>query len=154
MSTYGTASLVLTTNAGANWSPITVPGPSYAGATTYTGTQAWYDNILAVDPDNANILLAGGIDNWKSTNSGTSWTQKSNWYAQSGAPPYVHADQHAYAFAPSNSNIVYLGNDGGIWKSTNKGETWTALNNNLYHYTILLWCCKSYRNSLCRWNSR
>ena len=63
--------------------------------------------------------------------AGTSWAQKTNWYSGAGLP-YVHADQHAMAWAPSNSNIVYLGNDGGIWKSTNKGETWTAMNNNLF----------------------
>ena len=45
---------------------------------------------------------------------------------------YVHADQHAMAWAPSNSNIVYLGNDGGIYRSDNKGENWTSLNNNLF----------------------
>ncbi len=132
LSTYGTGYMAVTTNGGTLWSSMTIPGPSYSGATTYTGVQGWYDNILAVDPDNENILLAGGIDNWKSTDYGNTWTQKTNWYAWSGAPPYVHADEHAYTFAPSNSNIVYLGNDGGIYKSTNKGETWTALNNNLY----------------------
>lgn len=132
LNTYGTGAIIYSTNAGSNWFYGTVPGPSYAGASTYTGTQAWYDNILAVDPDNANNVLAGGIDNWKSTNGTTSWTQKTNWYSQAGAPPYAHADQHVYAFAPSNSSIVYLGNDGGIYKSTNKGETWTALNNNLF----------------------
>lgn len=132
LNTYGTGAIIYSTNAGTQWFYGTVPGPSYSGASTYTGTQAWYDNILAVDPDNPNNLLAGGIDNWKSTNGSTSWTQKTNWYSQGGAPPYVHADQHVYAFAPSNSSIVYLGNDGGIYKSTNKGETWTALNNNLF----------------------
>ena len=131
LSTYGTGYMAVTTNGGTSWSSITIPGPSYSGATTYTGVQGWYDNILAVDPDNSNVLLAGGIDNWKSTNSGSSWTQKTNWYTGTSYP-YVHADEHAYAFAPSNSNIVYLGNDGGIYKSTNKGETWTALNNSLY----------------------
>ena len=132
LSTNGTGMMGYTTNAGGNWFTTNVPGPSYSGASTYTGTQAWYDNILAVDPDNANILLAGGIDNWKTTNGGTNWTQKTNWYAETGSPPYAHADQHAIAFAPSNSSIVYLGNDGGIYKSTNKGETWTSMNNNLF----------------------
>lgn len=132
LSTYGTGAIIYTTNTGTNWFYATVPGPSYSGAATYTGGQAWYDNILAVDPDNANNLLAGGIDNWKTTDGGTNWTQKTNWYTWSGAPPYVHADQHAYVFAPSNSNIVYLGNDGGMYKSTNKGESWSSLNNNLF----------------------
>lgn len=132
LSTYGTGAIIYTTDTGDNWFYATVPGPSYAGAATYTGGQAWYDNILAVDPDNDSNLLAGGIDNWKTTDGGINWTQKTNWYSQSGAPPYVHADQHSYVFAPSNPNIVYLGNDGGIYKSTNKGENWTSMNNNLF----------------------
>ena len=133
LNTYGTGAIIFTTNSGANWFYTNdIPGPSYAGAATYTGAQAWYDNILAVDPDNANNVLAGGIDNWKTTDAGNTWIQKTNWYSQSGAPPYAHADQHGVAFAPSNSNIVYLGNDGGIYKSTNKGETWTSMNNNLF----------------------
>lgn len=131
LSTYGAGNLSVTTNGGSSWSSINIPGPSFSGASTYLGAQGWYDHILAVDPDNPNIVLAGGIDNWKTTNAGSSWIQKTNWYTQSGAPPYAHADQHVYAYAPSNSNIVYLGNDGGIYKSTNKGETWTALNNGL-----------------------
>ncbi|MGQ9643951.1 MAG: FlgD immunoglobulin-like domain containing protein, partial [Ignavibacterium sp.] len=131
LSTYGAGHFVVTTNGGSSWSAVNIPGPSYSGASTFLGGQGWYGHILAVDPDNPNILLAGGIDNWKTTNAGSSWVQKTNWYSQSGAPPYAHADQHAYAYAPSNSNIVYLGNDGGIYKSTNKGETWTAINNNL-----------------------
>jgi photosystem II stability/assembly factor-like uncharacterized protein len=131
LSTYGTGILDYTSDGGNNWSAITIPGPSLSGATTYTGSQGWYDNIISVDPDNPNVVLAGGIDNFKSTNGGSSWTQKTNWYTGT-AYQYVHADQHAIAWAPSNSNIVYLGNDGGIWKSTNKGENWTSLNNNLY----------------------
>ncbi|QQS35896.1 MAG: T9SS type A sorting domain-containing protein [Ignavibacteriales bacterium] len=132
LSTNGTGAMAYTNNGGGSWSARTVPGPSYAGQSTYTGSQAWYDNILAVDPDNANNVLAGGIDNWKSTNSGNNWTQKTNWYSEAGAPPYAHADQHGLAFAPSNSSIVYLGNDGGIYRSNNKGETWTSLNNDLF----------------------
>jgi photosystem II stability/assembly factor-like uncharacterized protein len=130
-STNGTGLFGYTTDGGINWTTTTVPGPSYSGATTYTGTQAWYDNILFVDPSNASIVYAGGIDFWKSTNGGSSWTQKTNWYPVSGYE-FVHADHHAIAFDPSNSNVMYLGTDGGIFKSTNKGESWTALNNNLF----------------------
>jgi photosystem II stability/assembly factor-like uncharacterized protein len=132
LNTSGVGLLAYSTNKGDNWFSKTVPGPSYSGASNYAGTQGWYDNIIAVDPDNASIIYAGGIDFWKSTNGGDAWTQKTNWYQQLGAPQYVHADQHAIAFAPSNTNIMYLGNDGGIFKSLNKGEIWTACNNNLF----------------------
>lgn len=131
-STNGIAAMGVTTDWGSTWNTITTPGPTYSGSSDYAIPQAWYDNIIYVDPDNPAIVYAGGIDFWKSTNSGTSWVQKSNWYPQAGAPQYVHADQHAIAFAPSNSSLMYLGNDGGMWKSTNKGENWSSLNNGLY----------------------
>jgi photosystem II stability/assembly factor-like uncharacterized protein len=131
LSTNGTAWFGYTSDNGDNWNPLTIPGPSLSGASTYTGTQGWYDNIVSVDPTNHQNVYAGGIDNFKSTNGGANWNQKTNWYTGT-ALQYVHADQHAMAWAPSNSNIVYLGNDGGIYKSTNKGENWTSMNNNLF----------------------
>lgn len=132
-STYqGVGYMAVTTDGGSNWSSITVPGPTYAGANNYASTQAWYDNILAVDPNNQNTLYAGGIDFWKSTDAGSNWTQKTNWYTQAGAPPYVHADHHIIKFNPSNSNIIFLGTDNGIFKSTDAGNTWSNLHNNLY----------------------
>ena len=131
LSTNGTAWFGYTSDNGNNWNPLTIPGPSLSGASTYTGTQAWYDNIVSVDPTNHQNVYAGGVDNFKSTNGGANWNQKTNWYTGT-ALQYVHADQHAMAWAPSNSNIVYLGNDGGIYKSTNKGENWTSMNNNLF----------------------
>lgn len=132
LNTNGVSIMGKTTDGGDNWFTMTVPGPSYSGASNYAGTQAWYDNILYIDPNNPNVLYAGGIDFWKSTNFGVAWSQKTNWYVQAGAPPYVHADHHAIAFAPYNTNIMFLGTDGGIFKSTNKGESWTSLNNNLF----------------------
>ena len=40
----------------------------------------------------------------------------------------LHADSHAIAIAPSNSNIVLTGNDGGVWTSADKGHTWRDIN--------------------------
>jgi len=132
LNTFGVNFMAMTTDAGNNWNSITVPGPTYSGQSNYAGTQAWYDNILAVDPGSQSTLYAGGIDFWKSTDSGSSWTQKTNWYVQAGAPPYAHADQHWVVFDPSNSNIIFLGTDGGIFKSTDAANTWSDLNNNLF----------------------
>lgn len=132
LNTNGVTLMASTTNGGDNWFTMTVPGPAYSGPDNYASSQAWYDNIIYIDPNNASTFYVGGLDFWKSTNSGTNWTQKTNWYSEFGAPQLVHADHHAIAFAPSNSNLMFLGTDGGIFKSTNKGENWTAINNNLF----------------------
>lgn len=129
---FGVGFMAITTDAGGNWNSITVPGPTFGGDNNYARNQAWYDNILAVDPNNDNILYAGGVDYWKSTDSGTSWTQKTNWYVAAGAPPFAHADHHAVVFDPSNPNTIFLGTDGGIFKSTDAANTWTDLNNDLF----------------------
>jgi photosystem II stability/assembly factor-like uncharacterized protein len=129
---YGVSYMAMTTDAGNSWNSITVPGPTFSGDNNYARNQAWYDNVLAVDPSSHSTVYVGGIDFWKSTDSGNSWTQKTNWYSQGGAPPYAHADQHTIVFDPSNSNTIFLGTDGGIFKSTNAGNNWTDLHNNLF----------------------
>src|SRR5580700_8460275 len=36
----------------------------------------------------------------------------------------LHADSHAIAIAPSATNVIYTGNDGGIWASADSGKEW------------------------------
>ncbi len=83
---------------------------------SYLGTQGWYDNaIWAGDPLDADLVLVGGIDLWRSTNGGNYLTQISQWQNPSSA----HADQHAIVGAPNystNNRSVYFGNDGGIYR--------------------------------------
>jgi hypothetical protein len=40
----------------------------------------------------------------------------------------LHADSHAIAIAPSNTNVIYTGNDGGVWASTNQAVAWNDIN--------------------------
>jgi hypothetical protein len=49
-----------------------------------------------------------------SVNGGTS-------FSTGGA---YHVDQHAVAFAPSNTNMIVIGNDGGIDYTSNGGSSW------------------------------
>src|SRR6185295_8424952 len=46
-----------------------------------------------------------------------------------------HADTHVIKAAPSDPNIVYRGDDGGIWKSTDGGNTFAPLNNATFRAT-------------------
>ncbi len=42
----------------------------------------------------------------------------------------LHADTHFIYIDPTTPTTVYHLNDGGIWKSTDSGATWTSLNSN------------------------
>lgn len=108
-----------TTNFGATWSLLPKPVDADGGiGNDISRTQYWYDMSIAVDPNNANSFFVGGVDLFKSSNGGTSWQQVSHWYGGFGFQN-VHADQHIVLFEPGNSNVVYFGNDGGIWRSSN-----------------------------------
>src|SRR5207344_2484797 len=43
-----------------------------------------------------------------------------------GGAGAVHADQHAMAWDPKVPQRVYLGNDGGVYRSNNNGTAWTV----------------------------
>lgn len=91
--------------------------------------QCFYDIAIDVDPTNADrVYLAGApaVIAAFSTNGGTSFTE-------GGAG--VHVDSHALAVAPSNPSIVYLGTDGGIYKSTNSGASYVHLNTAQFYAT-------------------
>ncbi len=103
-------------NGGSSWTEIENP-PAY-GMTNFARTQAWYNLAVEVNPLNENHITIGGIDLLKSTNGGLSWTQISHW-TNSGPYPYVHPDQHAIVYNPFNHNEMLVGNDGGVWQSTN-----------------------------------
>ncbi|MBN1115850.1 MAG: T9SS type A sorting domain-containing protein [Bacteroidales bacterium] len=93
------------------------------------GGQGWYDLALAVSPTNSSILFVGGINIWRSTDSGISWTIMTDSYHDSEYP-YVHVDQHMLAYSP-HTNDLFVANDGGIYKSTDNGNTWEDISNNL-----------------------
>jgi len=129
----GYKGLYKSTNSGVSYtlihsSPNILSGDETASS---SGGQGWYDLTLAVSPLDANLLYVGGVNVWKSTNGGSSFTITGHWYAgSSGTLPFVHADQHYLEFMPNSSTIISC-NDGGIRKSTNNGSSWTDLSNGL-----------------------
>src|SRR5690606_19639285 len=80
----------------------------------------------------------GGIDLFKSTTGSNAWTQFSHWYGGFGYQE-VHADQHILAFGHSNPNKIIIGNDGGVYYSSNGGITTQSRNtgyNTSQFYTV------------------
>jgi hypothetical protein len=114
------------------WRRTTATGP-YAAFTPPTGLgtgQDWYDWFLAVSPDNASQIYVGGIDSWRGDLSGSTWT----WTAVSNKGSIgdsIHPDQHAITFEPGSPATVYIGCDGGLFRSPDRGITWQSCNNGL-----------------------
>jgi photosystem II stability/assembly factor-like uncharacterized protein len=90
-----------------------------------SGGQGWYDLALAADPLNAEIVYVGGVNVFKSTNGGTSWTINSHWYGGCSVPA-VHADCHYLIYSPVSGKL-YACNDGGIYWTSNGGTNWTDI---------------------------
>jgi hypothetical protein len=58
-------------------------------------------------------------------------TATDNWSITDIGKP-IHPDNHAFAFDPTNDLVIYAGNDGGIYKSTDGGNSWSdAINEGL-----------------------
>jgi PKD repeat protein len=89
-----------------------------------SGGQAWYDMGLAANPNNADQVFVGGVNLWRSNNGGSSWNIRAHWVFPSVTGAYVHADIHTLEYFGTN---FYCGSDGGIFKSSNNGTSFSDL---------------------------
>lgn len=92
-----------------------------------SGGQGWYDLVIAADPNNANTVYVGGINTWKSLDGGATWSIVSHWQGGSEVSE-VHADKHELEW---QGNVLWEGNDGGIYKSLDGGASWTDLTSDM-----------------------
>ena len=108
-----------------------------AAANGFCGGQCFYDMVPAFHPDDVNtIYLGGSADGTTGTCASRAFSKSTNGGALFAAnDASLHADSHALAFAPSNHNVVYVGNDGGIFKSVDAGATWASVNTNGFNAT-------------------
>jgi hypothetical protein len=97
------------TNAGGSWTRIT--------NTTYLAnsqsTFGWWFGRVYVDPAASQHVFVAGVPQLESLDAGASWRRNSSSF---------HVDQHALAFDPRVSGRVFLGNDGGVYRSTANGS--------------------------------
>jgi PKD repeat protein len=135
--------LLKSTNGGTSFASITMPVDADTGipTTDFSRNQAWYNLAIAVDPNNKDNVMVGGIDVFKSTNAGSSWTQLSHWYGGFGFPE-LHSDVHLFYYSPTFANTCYVLCDGGIYELNNISTATPGLvnkENNLN--TIQLYSC-------------
>jgi photosystem II stability/assembly factor-like uncharacterized protein len=118
--------------AGVTWTRLTT-------TPDYCRPQCWYDHVVRVHPSNPNIVFAGGAAQFDSAgrptfpvrtlDGGNTWEG----VGRSGSSgPFIHVDTHAIEFANPPTKL-YVGNDGGVWSTTNiespaSSLNWTNLN--------------------------
>ncbi len=127
-------SIEKTKDGGSTWTPIPANTPGY---TNYfkgnpeaqdQNAQGDYDNVVGVDPADSNRAVFGGITILATSDGGKKFTDIGRVYRQG----FIHPDIHAIAFSGPSS--FYVGEDGGLWHTSNMGGTgtkakdWTNLN--------------------------
>jgi hypothetical protein len=96
------------------------PGGAAGGG---SGFDWWFGRIW-VDPKDKNHLFNADINLRESKDGGATWSTSGG----------VHADQHTMQWDPTVPNRIYLGNDGGIYRSDANGAT-----NTWKHATFAPW---------------
>ncbi len=115
-STYNVPTIYKSTDGGVNWNPTN----SQPGGGTWANGQGWYSLSAGINPANSNEFICGGLDCYKTTDGGGSWTKISTWVGSSGQ--YVHADQHNIQWWDGGNKLLFAC-DGGIHFSSNGGTT-------------------------------
>ena len=108
-STISVGSIWRSSDFGLTWSMINNDGSA--------DVQGWYSRFLAVHPVDSTQIVRGSQSLYKSTNGGVSFTYIAACWA----------DFHDYAQHPTNPNILYLVDDGGVWRSTNFGNSFQSV---------------------------
>jgi photosystem II stability/assembly factor-like uncharacterized protein len=92
--------------------------------------QSWYDWFAAVAPNNPDVLYVGAINAHKGIRSPSGVWQWENISARKYTTS-IHPDMHVISFSPANPNVIYIGCDGGIFRSPDGGLDWVSLNKGL-----------------------
>lgn len=96
-----------------------------------SGGQGWYDLCIESDPNDEDIVFIGGVNTWGSTDGGLSWDISTHWSGNCGGQATTaHADKHFMAYQNGTSNLFEC-NDGGVYKTSNGGSSWTHLGSGL-----------------------
>jgi len=123
---------------GQTWA-IIGPGGATGSATGFQpfGTYGNYNIAISVDPSNADYIILGGANMF-------SWSYNTGWERITMDEPmpwslmgyYIHRNQHVIAWSKSDPRTIYVGTNGGVSVTNNKGFNWNVVNRN-YNVTQL-----------------
>ncbi|MEQ6121750.1 FlgD immunoglobulin-like domain containing protein [Reichenbachiella sp. MALMAid0571] len=124
-------------NSNASWQNLSANAPDFEGELGSFDTQGGYNMVIAVHPENPDIVFVGGTNLYRttdgfSTSSNNSWIGGYDPEGSSNEYEGHHPDQHALVFYPSNPDKMISANDGGLMITLdNKANepTWVSLNN-------------------------
>jgi len=113
------------TNSGVSYTRQTTTPNLFGRDGTDNNDQSFIDIAVVASPTDADLVLTGGLIIFRSTTSGTNFTAVTS-FGENGDPWYVHPDVHALEYNPLNGTL-YAATDGGLYKSSDDGDTWTNL---------------------------
>ncbi len=102
--------LYISSDAGETW--------KNQSATMNTTARPFYFSTIAIDPKDPKRVYRPAFQFAYSNDGGYSFTEASS----DGG--WVHSDMHAFWINPAHTNIMYVGTDGGVYMSVDRGVTW------------------------------
>ncbi len=112
--------IIRTTDGGQTWERIGVYDPQFFDPFG-PNRQGWYDHAIIVDPQNPDRIFFGGVTLW-SWSKTDGWRKLDNFGSISVNPYYIHADKHTFEFDPRNPELLLVGGDGGVFRTTQASE--------------------------------
>tara|TARA_B100000795_G_scaffold263296_1_gene242267 strand:+ start:44761 stop:47856 length:3096 start_codon:yes stop_codon:yes gene_type:complete len=90
----------------------------------------FYFSRIVIDPKNPDIVLKGGLNGSISRDGGATFKNLGN----------MHSDIHDLAFHINDSDMIFSGTDGGVYRSWNGGTTFEIVENlplsQFYHISV------------------
>jgi photosystem II stability/assembly factor-like uncharacterized protein len=118
--------MYISSDGGDNW--------KQQSATFNIVARPFYFSTLVIDPKDPKRVYRPAYSFAYSSDGGYSFSEASNEGAN------VHADHHALWINPTHTNQLYLGTDGGVFMSLDRGNSWTFLQNlpvgQFYHVDV------------------
>jgi photosystem II stability/assembly factor-like uncharacterized protein len=101
---------------------------------TMAGDRPFYYSLLVPDPIEPERIYKPGTTLWVSSNGGKLFQSPS---VTGGS---YHSDTHALWVSPIDNRLIYMGTDGGVYISADKGNTWRFVEDlpvsQFYHVSV------------------